>query len=249
MPTYRKLHTKILDSYDFSEMPNDFTRVFWMLLIVTLDSEGRAINNPAWLRSRMFPLRDDVTNEQITDSIDWLSRRSMVIQYEANGRSYFYVPNFKKYQSGTEKEAKSVLPAPPTTQELVKTSSIPSPEEVDVAVSVSASVYESDNAFDSVNASAPNIYAIYEKNVGALTPMLSDKLDMIENEYPPGWFADAVKEAVGSTTRVNLNYIEAILKRWKADGRKSPGKNGAKPRLQGMQTIQLPDGTITETPA
>jgi len=233
MPTYRKLHTKILDSYDFSEMPNDFTRVFWMLLIVTLDSEGRAINNPAWLRSRMFPLRDDVTNEKITDSIDWLSCRSMVVLYEVNGRSYFYVPNFKKYQSGTEKEAKSVLPAPPVAQELVETSSIPSSEEVDVAVSVSASVYESDTAFDSVNASAPNIYAIYEKNVGALTPMLSDRLDMIEKEYPPGWFDDAVKEAVGSTTRVNLNYIEAIMKRWKSDGRKpAQKKNGKAPKYE-----------------
>jgi hypothetical protein len=45
MPTYRKLHTKIVDSYDFAEMPDDFTRVFWMLLIVTVDSEGRAIDN------------------------------------------------------------------------------------------------------------------------------------------------------------------------------------------------------------
>ncbi len=248
MPTYRKLHTKILDSYDFSEMPDDFTRVFWMLLIVTLDSEGRAINNPAWLRSRMFPLRDDVTSEQITGAIDWLSNREMVVLYDVNGRSYFYVPNFKKYQSGTEKEAKSVLPPPPITPEHVLSNSGQTQDKVDVAVSVSASVYESENAIDSVNASAPNIYAIYEKNVGALTPMLADRLDMIDKDYPSGWFGDAVMEAVGSTTRVNLNYIEAILKRWKSEGRNPHEKPKAR-KPAGMQTIQLPDGTITETPA
>jgi hypothetical protein len=115
MPKYRQLHVKILDSYDFSEMPDDFTRVFWLLLIVVVDSAGRAIDNPAWLRSKMFPLRHDVIDSQIESALSWLSspNRKMIVRYIANGHGYFEVVNFPLYQSGTQNESKSVLPAPP----------------------------------------------------------------------------------------------------------------------------------------
>lgn len=153
MPTYRKLHTKIIDSYDFAEMPDDFTRVFWMLLIVVVDSEGRAIDNPAWLRSKMFPLRSDVEASQIEHSLSWLAERKMIIRYQVDGRGYFQVVTFKDYQTGTDREAKSVLPAPPVkppepaTHEEVKSGSepgqeLPGPTLQPVVVSVS--VNESD---------------------------------------------------------------------------------------------------------
>ena len=113
MPKYRQLHTRIIDSFDFAEMPNDFIRVFWMLLIVFADSEGRMIDNPAWIRARMFPLRPDVEAKSIEDAVTWLTDRGLITQYVSDNRKYFYVNKFKAYQTGTEKEAKSVLPCPP----------------------------------------------------------------------------------------------------------------------------------------
>jgi hypothetical protein len=156
MPTYRKLHTKILDSYDFAEMPNDFTRVFWMLLIVVVDSEGRAIDNPAWIKSKMFPLRSDVSNKQIEDALSWLETRKMIIRYKVSGRSYFYVSKFKNYQTGTEREAKSVLPPP---EESLTSDSGVTQEEVETnstaTVYVNASVNESESVNESVYESVP----------------------------------------------------------------------------------------------
>jgi hypothetical protein len=70
----------------------------------------------------------------------------------------------------------------------------------------------------------PNIYKIYESEIGGLTPMLSQELDNIEKDYPEGWFELAVKDAKKSTTRVSLNYVLSILKRYKADGLPSNGK-------------------------
>jgi hypothetical protein len=115
MPKYRQLHVKILDSWGFAQMPNDFTRLFWVLLPLVLDSEGRGVGNTNWLRSRLFPMRNDVTDEMINDACKWLEDHEMMIFYwpEDTGDCYFYVPTFKQYQTGTEKEAKSVLPAPP----------------------------------------------------------------------------------------------------------------------------------------
>lgn len=112
MPKYRLLHTKIIDSFDFNEMPNDFARVVWMLLIVIVDSSGRAIDNPAWLRSKMFPMRQDVQLKPISEAIDWFASRGMIVKYEHDGKKYFYIPTFKDHQVHTEREAPSVLPSP-----------------------------------------------------------------------------------------------------------------------------------------
>jgi hypothetical protein len=117
MPKYRQLHCKIIDSFDFNEMPDDFCRVTWVLLPVILDREGRGIDSPTWIKSKMYPLRQDVTIEQIKYAMDWFASKGMIIRYLAAGRSYFYLPTWKKYQSGTEREAISILPAPPTITE------------------------------------------------------------------------------------------------------------------------------------
>lgn len=114
MPKYRQLHTKIIDSFDFNEMPDDFCRVTWVLLPVILDREGRGIDNPTWIRSKMYPMRPDVTNDNIMAAFDWFAERGMIVRYQVGSRSYFYIPTWKEYQSGTEREAVSILPAPPS---------------------------------------------------------------------------------------------------------------------------------------
>lgn len=139
MPKYRQLHLKILDSDDFANMPDDFTRVCWMLLILIVDSEGRGIYNPAWIRSKMFPLRPDVSLESITTSFEWFAQQSMIVIYMARGKYYFYLPTFKEYQSGLDREGKSVLPAP----EELPTGSGGNPEEVLHSVSALDSVFVS----------------------------------------------------------------------------------------------------------
>ena len=238
MPTYRKLHTKIIDSYDFAEMPDDFTRVFWLLLIVVVDSEGRAIDNPAWLRGRMFPLREDVKSEQIENAMIWLAIRGMIDRYTVNGRRYFAVTKFKSYQSNTEREAKSTLPANPdllmsnsgVTQELVRPS---------VSVSVNESVNAS--ASESVcEETEKNIFREYESEIGVITPGISDQLQEAETEYGAGLVVDAIHEASNNNKR-SMRYILGILRNWKAEGRKPKSQNGKhKPLEPGTYDIILP---------
>jgi DnaD/phage-associated family protein len=64
----------------------------------------------------------------------------------------------------------------------------------------------------------PNIYKLYEENIGPLSPMIADELKDAEKEFPATWIEDAFREAVKSNKR-NLRYIRAILERWRADGR------------------------------
>lgn len=64
----------------------------------------------------------------------------------------------------------------------------------------------------------PNIFVLYEQNIGLLTPMISEELKEAEKEYPTDWIADAFRIAVKQNRR-SWAYIDAILKRMKTEGR------------------------------
>ena len=64
----------------------------------------------------------------------------------------------------------------------------------------------------------PNIFELYEENIGPLTPLIADALKDAENLYPYEWVVDVIEKAVNNNKR-NWKYCEAILKRWKEEGR------------------------------
>ena len=66
----------------------------------------------------------------------------------------------------------------------------------------------------------PDIFSLYEQNIGMLTPMIADELREAEKLYPEGWIRDAIKEAVNRNVR-KWSYISAILERWSVEGRDS----------------------------
>ncbi len=64
----------------------------------------------------------------------------------------------------------------------------------------------------------PNLFRLYEENIGPLTPLMADALKDAEATYPADWLASAIDQAVKHNKR-SWKYIEAILKRWKEEGR------------------------------
>jgi len=64
----------------------------------------------------------------------------------------------------------------------------------------------------------PDIFTLYEQNIGMLTPMIAEELREAEKLYPESWIGDAIKEAVSLNKR-NWRYIARILERWLAEGR------------------------------
>jgi len=77
----------------------------------------------------------------------------------------------------------------------------------------------------------PNIFKLYEENIGPLTPLLADTLKDAEQTYPPEWVAEALEIAVKSNKR-NWKYVEAILRRWKEEGyaKKQDRRDAKEPR-------------------
>jgi DNA replication protein len=64
----------------------------------------------------------------------------------------------------------------------------------------------------------PDIFTLYEQNVGMLTPMIADELRDAEKLYPQDWIRDAIKEAALHNKR-SIKYIAKILENWSIEGR------------------------------
>ncbi len=64
----------------------------------------------------------------------------------------------------------------------------------------------------------PNLFTLYEQNIGMLTPMMAEILRDAEKEYPVGWIEEAMRIAVEHNAR-SWKYVAAVLERWKKEGR------------------------------
>lgn len=127
MPHFRKLHIKTLNSLDFDALPDDFARLTWTLLPLISCKEGRGMMHLSWLRSQLYPLRNDVTDEMISAAMQSFIGLDMVVIYSIQGRDYYQITKWHEYQN-TKREADSPYPEPNDTnsgltQEQLRTNS------------------------------------------------------------------------------------------------------------------------------
>ncbi|MCB1716275.1 MAG: hypothetical protein KDK05_14210 [Candidatus Competibacteraceae bacterium] len=130
MPQYRKLYAKICESFDVNDLPDDFTRLMWVLLPLHSCRDGRGVADDRWLHSKLFPLRTDVSRGQCLQALQDMADLGMLTIYEVNGRPYYQITNWEEYQGNTSKEAASPYPAFQEVEKVVLTSSRPTPELV-----------------------------------------------------------------------------------------------------------------------
>ena len=79
-----------------------------------------------------------------------------------------------------------------------------------------------------VIATKPNIFKLYEQEVGPLTPMIAEMLMDAEDTYPESWIEPAIAIAVENQVR-RWSYIKAILEGWRVNGF---GNRGSKKKKQ-----------------
>jgi DNA replication protein len=69
-----------------------------------------------------------------------------------------------------------------------------------------------------VRVERPNIFTLYEQNIGLLSPIIADQLKDAADQYPPEWIEDAFRGAVEQNKR-KWSYVRAILRNWEIEGR------------------------------
>jgi len=74
------------------------------------------------------------------------------------------------------------------------------------------------------NPKLTNIIRVYERNIGPISELLLNRLEVIAEKYPDGWFEDATEIAVVQNAR-RLSYIEGILDKWQTNGKDAPKPN------------------------
>lgn len=252
MPQYRKLHVKATESLDINEMPDDFTRLLWVMLPLGLCRDGRGMDNPAWIKAKIMPLRTDVTLSDIEGAMVWFDGAGMIERYVVDGRSYFQVTNWQKYQGATSKEAESPYPPASVSKpergannfsggaspELVKSLS-----GTDTTTDTTTNA-DTDTTTDTDGGSRSGDFAevvkAYENNIGGITPKVSELIGDAVDTYPFDWIIDAIGIAVKNNS-LKWGYVEGVLKNWKKHGRgyspKVNGRNGHHPINQTMDEI------------
>jgi DNA replication protein len=88
---------------------------------------------------------------------------------------------------------------------------------------VGAGIYAKSGGYENVKnmyveVDRPNIFALYEQNIGLLTPLIAEDLKDAVNHYPEEWIEAAFREALQHNKR-KWSYISAILRRWETEGR------------------------------
>ena len=89
----------------------------------------------------------------------------------------------------------------------------------------------------------PNLFKLYEDNIGPLTPMIADLLQEDARDFPADWFEDAIKEALSHNAR-NWSYVRAILKNWKENGREKTNEKDSQ-RLEKFKKLYRHQQTKT----
>jgi DNA replication protein len=92
------------------------------------------------------------------------------------------------------------------------------PENARTAAQTAPQSHHDDVPTEARTDEAPNIFALYEANIGLLTPMVADQLRDAEQTYPVEWIEAAIREATESNAR-SWRYISAVLDRWAVKGR------------------------------
>lgn len=73
----------------------------------------------------------------------------------------------------------------------------------------------------------PNVFSVYESEIGIITPLVAERLKMDADDYSENWVIDAINVASKNNIR-KLSYIEGVLKSWHAQG-KNNGERRAPP--------------------
>jgi DnaD/phage-associated family protein len=204
MPRIRSIKPQFWLDEKLGNLPRD-ARLTYIGLWNLADDGGVFEWRPQKIRAQLFPYDLELKDKHIEEWLKLLEGTEDIIQFfNEEGKPFGYIASFLEHQD-IKKPSGWRFAKPPK----------------DILNHVDKDVHKFEADKDKHVPTDPKIADIakcYEDNIAQLTPTVADQLKEISKEYPEGWFQDAVKEATSNNKR-HLRYIQAILKRWKADGR------------------------------
>ncbi len=87
-----------------------FEEVCFYRLIVQCDDYGRMDARPSLLKSRLFPLREDIESGTVGRAVAALAEAGLLLLYESDGQPYLQLLTWEKHQRVRNKRSR--FPAP-----------------------------------------------------------------------------------------------------------------------------------------
>lgn len=111
----RMINSRITEDLAVHNLSDDTSRLAFTWLITFADAEGRVPGDPAILRSRLFPRRDDISIIQMEEYVVEWEKANLIIRYSANGDKWIQFPGFHKNNKvRKDREGASRIPSPPS---------------------------------------------------------------------------------------------------------------------------------------
>lgn len=123
------LHANIWESVQFTKLSRD-ARLFFIGLITIADDDGRFKANCSLLRSKIFPLDEEVGAKDVEKLLEETVAAGLVSTYKIDQELFGYHPNWEKYQTlRADRKKESSIPPPPSI-EAIATKRQPSGNQV-----------------------------------------------------------------------------------------------------------------------
>jgi len=246
----RMVTNNVTKDKDIHNLSDDTCRLLFTWLLTFADCEGRIYGDSAIVKSIVFPRRGDITVKQVDDYLNELHKAGLILRYTAGDDLFILFPAFEKNQPGLRKDREPVseFPPPPDAaiDEYVRMFAGKKPDACRMLDGLREEKLREEKGREGNAAELSELSRAYEKNIGALSAMISEMLVNDLNEYGLQLCLDAMTEAVRNNKR-KWSYIQGILANWKRDGRK-PTKPEPKQKPKSY-TITHSDGTTEEVDA
>jgi len=186
---------------------------------------------PALVFTELIPVIDDLAELKLTLHILWQLRQQRgkvrYLRFDDLASDEVLLSSLR--ETSTNKRTTSVLRS--ALRRAVERGSvlrIEPPEDVEADALYFANTPKGRAAVEAISRgewpkevegrSQPNIFTLYEQNIGLLTPLIAEELREAEQTYPSSWIEEAFRAAVTMNKR-SWRYIQAILERWSTEGK------------------------------
>lgn len=153
-----------------------FEEVLFYRLIVNCDDYGRFDGRPQYIKNRLFPLKENLTNKAVSTALDSLANAGLVVLYEFEGKPFLYLPTWNAHQSIRAKKSKY----PDPTNCATPSESICKQMNADVTVIQSNT---KSNANNSTESQAPSVLTL-TLNDGSEYPIAQTEVDEWQAAFP-----------------------------------------------------------------
>ena len=116
MARIRSIKPEFWDDRKLAKRTSRDARLLYIALWNLADEHGRLNGDPQWIKGQVFSYEHDIDAAVVAKLLDELAVPELrrIVQYEADGDPYIYLPYLAKHQRLEPEKVKSRLPDPPS---------------------------------------------------------------------------------------------------------------------------------------